>query len=111
MNSNILLRMGLDPDDFCDGDETVKSSDGYDYYFEMRKPSECPRCHSKDVISYGTRRRTVNASVNPNIRETIHIRYSRMMCRGCNRSFAPRIRGIVGKKQTPQVIDRMVVNG
>jgi hypothetical protein len=64
MNSNILLRMGLDPDDFCDGDETVKSSDGYDYYFEMKRPSECPRCHSKDIIAFGPRERRFNASMN-----------------------------------------------
>lgn len=108
MNSNILLRMGLDPDDFCDGDETVKSSDGYDYYFEMKRPSECPRCHSKDIIAFGPRERRFNASMNPNIRETIHVRYSRIMCHSCHHASAPKIRGVVGKKQTPRVIDRMI---
>lgn len=89
MNHTILNRLGFDPGDFLGEVEAIEEEDGIDYYAYLRKPGECPFCHSDDVIGYGRRARAFNVSINSNLRETLHVIRHRMKCNECGRLWVP----------------------
>lgn len=97
MNFNtILLRLGLDPDDFVNKlSEPIRTKEGFIYEADQEiKERICPYCHSHKVIIHDHDIIEVNCSQTDQIRDILRIRKTRLMCKDCKKTFTPDISGI-----------------
>lgn len=97
MNFNtLLLRLGIDPDNFENRDnEPIKTETGFIYeVFQKIDSRKCPYCgctkchvHDHDIVN-------INCSETDQITDILRIRKARLKCSSCGKTHTPEIRGI-----------------
>lgn len=100
--NTILLRFGLNPDDFENRYfEPVKIDDGFIYeVYQKDGVRTCPHCHSDDCHLHDRRFIEVSSTINRNLKETLRIRKNRYLCNNCHRTFTNKLDGISPKSRT-----------
>lgn len=94
--NTLLLRLGLDPDDFINKESVpVKTEEGFLYEAEQRTDiRKCPYCLSDDCRIQDRRYSEINCSENDHIRDVLRVKRTRFLCRKCGRTFTPPLNGI-----------------
>ena len=104
--NTILMRFGLNPDDFENRYlEPIQVFNGSIYSVNQAdKERKCPFCKSKDVIIKGYYHTETKCSQTDHYTDTLQIRRIRYKCKRCHKSYSPPIRGIErGFRVTNQV--------
>lgn len=108
MNFNtILVRFGLDPDDFENRYfEPIETEDGYIYeIYQKDKDRRCPNCGSTKCEINNYKFIEIKATINSQLKETLRIRKIRYKCKECRKTFTNTISKINPKSRiTNQVL-------
>lgn len=97
MNFNtILLRFGLDPDDFINElIEPIKSGNVFIYNIRQKTDfRHCPYCNHDDAYINDYDYVEINSSETDQIKDILRIKKVRFKCKNCNRTFTPKLKGI-----------------
>ena len=97
MNFNLfLLRLGIDPDNFVNGQtDPIKTEHGFIYEVEQRTDErQCPFCHLENTYINDYDFVEINCSDNDHITDILRVRKVRFKCKSCGKTFTPKIRGV-----------------
>ena len=98
MNYNTFLeRFGLEPSNFKNKECFVgKTENGFIYHLEQSDERvECPYCGRIKLYIKGYYNEAINVTINSNESDTLLIKRIRFKCRYCNKSFSPKIKGLM----------------
>lgn len=111
MNFNtLLLRFGLNPDDFVNSEnDPIITDNGYIYEVNQRTDVRiCSKCGSNNCYINNYYYTETSLRQNKHINDVLRVRKVRFKCKDCGKSFTPAINGVERRNHISQQVEELI---
>jgi len=110
--NTLLLRLGINPDNFINKDnDPIPIDNGFIYEVEQSKEKHiCPYCTSEQTRITGYYYTETNCSESDNLKDILRIKRVRFRCKQCSKTFSPEINGIERHASISKQVEQFILS-